>query len=124
MKEYFDKEQTGYLVQSILAAIRWNSLCENSRKYDIDGENVYTLVCLLENILTSSIYVNGSLVLNIPTTAPIEEKNRILLALLAAFRWNAICDDGSQKTEEDINDVEFLAAFMEQLIESKEVLLK
>jgi hypothetical protein len=38
------------LIKAIAAAMRWNAVCAASEKYNDDGDNLYTLAQLLEEL--------------------------------------------------------------------------
>lgn len=116
-----DKENTVCLAGAIIAAIKWNSFCKASTKYDIDGENVCTLLQLLEQFIYKPIFKNDALILNIPTIKPEEEKGKIIRAIVASFRWKAICDD-HYRDQADNQHMEFLAMFIEGMFEDNETI--
>ena len=111
-----DEEDRGCLLEAILSAIRWNSLCEDSEVYDADRLNVGMLVKLITNILKFSTYESKAMVIIFQTTAPREEKNNLLKALLAAVRWNGILTERNE-LEYDGGHLQVIATLMEAMIE-------
>lgn len=118
-------EERGYLIAAILCAIKWNSISDEGAKYSrgrIDGTNVYILSMLLERVMESKDYNNDVFTISFNSHhSPKEQKEILIKAITASFRWKGICLNQGEDISGDGDNLIELAVLLEQMLEVKEI---
>jgi hypothetical protein len=121
-KHITDQEEKGYLIEAIVDAIRWNSLADDDRKYNVnkvDATNVYTLAEILKRLYKAEDNEQGARLV-FKSTSPSEDLNSLMLAVIAGVRWHSLVRSGDM-TPKDCNSLQILAHFLEQMVEVEEI---